>query len=65
MNTQVFVEGKAKEKKTPWVKLIFMPSLFDRLKGKKDVVIKRQLDPSVLKYESPPVVKGSKSTKAK
>ena len=56
---QLHIEGLKGEKDknkgpTAWVKLIFRPSLVERLTGKKDVIIKSQLDRSVLKYDAPP-----------
>lgn len=62
---QIHIESTGKGQKTPWAKMIFKPSLIERLKGKRDVVMKRKLDGSVLKYDPPPPAPSSSTNKPK
>ena len=65
MCIQIHIEKTGKGQKTPWARMIFKPSLLERLQGKRDVVIKRKLDGSVLKYDPPPAAPSSSAAKPK
>eukprot|EP01038_Epipyxis_sp_PR26KG_P016030 gene16030-21756_t len=45
---ELIIDNDEKGNKKAWSKLIFKPSIKDRLKGKRDIVMKRELDSSKL-----------------